>query len=155
MKILLTLLCILQLTISTAQNIERDLISNSGGHIQGDNINIHWSTGEIAVTTNLNGIKISEGFHQGTSITTSVIDTESKINISVYPNPTSDIINIQNKSGAPITAFITKSNGALVQQIKISDKHQQIDCSSLLAGTYIITFKNLENLTKSFKLIKT
>ena len=71
-------------------------------------------------------------------------------NISIYPNPTNSILNIENAENATIEIYdllgrliLTKSN---------ISAHEKINVSNLNTGTYLIQFKN-ENIFATDKFI--
>ncbi|WP_294296819.1 T9SS type A sorting domain-containing protein [uncultured Chryseobacterium sp.] len=69
--------------------------------------------------------------------------------ISIYPNPASDVLNI---SGAEGTEFkINNAAGQLVSKGKISD--QKVPVRDLSKGIYFIRIKDKENMTQ-LKFIK-
>ncbi|HQP90513.1 MAG TPA: T9SS type A sorting domain-containing protein, partial [Bacteroidales bacterium] len=78
-------------------------------------------------------------------------------NLSVYPNPATDYINIDNKMGNnPFTVSIYNMNGQLVYVKLISDNSNatiQIPVSSLNSGTYIISCQG-NNKMYSSKFVK-
>lgn len=81
-------------------------------------------------------------------------DFENDKDISIYPNPVNDFINVKtssNENKLSITFFGVL--GKRVLQRSINNTYNQIDVSSLSKGMYIIHAKS-ENKSKSFKLIK-
>ena len=81
--------------------------------------------------------------------TLSVETLDGDMMISLYPNPTSSILNIQFDKDLKTTIY-----NMLGQEI-IQSEQKQIDVSGLERGTYIVLIQNLEtqNIT-NFKLIK-
>lgn len=77
--------------------------------------------------------------------------------LSVYPNPATDYINIDNKMGnKPFTVSIYNMNGQLVYVKLISDNSNatiQIPVSSLNSGTYIISCQGNDKMYSS-KFVK-
>lgn len=75
---------------------------------------------------------------------------EVQNNLFVYPNPTSDFINIKTTKLDIEKVFIFDLSGKLI----MTEKSKRIDVSHLPSATYIITIKTSDHL-KSFKFIKT
>jgi hypothetical protein len=73
-------------------------------------------------------------------------------NLSVYPNPTRDIVTVSNSN--PITK-VTVLNllGQTVFEQKVNAETVQVNLSNLAAGTYILQVSN-EGSSKSVKIIK-
>ncbi len=69
--------------------------------------------------------------------------------ISVYPNPASDIIYLKNMTETGMYLSIYKIDGNLIQREIISDANQSVDISNLTKGIYIVRINN-----RTIKLIK-
>jgi len=79
-----------------------------------------------------------------------------KINVTIYPNPTTDILNIQTKEILPENTQCTVYNaaGKKVLNVKVQETQlNQINVSSLNAGVYILQIEG-ENINQSIKFIK-
>jgi predicted GH43/DUF377 family glycosyl hydrolase len=73
--------------------------------------------------------------------------------INIYPNPASDLINLQTNEIGEHTIEITSVNGQLILSFKRSGSFHQIDLSSLQKGLYFITI-SLEDNVITRKIIK-
>lgn len=86
---------------------------------------------------------------------TSILETETFENqnkISIYPNPTSDFINIKTNE---ITNFTIQIYDVVGKQIGNYKNQNAIDISNLTSGMYLIKIIDLENnLESSHKIIK-
>jgi hypothetical protein len=72
--------------------------------------------------------------------------------ITIYPNPTSSLVNIRSELETPVGAFVIYNCfGGVVLEGMVSSQNGSIDISHLVSGYYIIKF--LEN-NQSHKLIK-
>ena len=81
--------------------------------------------------------------------TLSVETVDGEMSISVFPNPTSSILNINFDGDLNLSIY-----NMLGQQI-LETNDKQIDISSFDRGTYILIVQNLEsNNSTNFKLIK-
>ncbi|GGE87240.1 Por secretion system C-terminal sorting domain-containing protein [Chishuiella changwenlii] len=69
----------------------------------------------------------------------SVSETRNKTKVAVYPNPTSDIITIQNIEGEVQQITLGNINGQTVRHIKTTDR--KIDLRGLPNGTYLLKIK--------------
>ena len=84
------------------------------------------------------------------------VDAESIVsgfNASVYPNPVSDVLNINSANSANLTITITDLNGREIISAKGDSESLSIDLSSLSAGMYLLKL-NDGNKTEIRKLIK-
>jgi hypothetical protein len=66
------------------------------------------------------------------------IENELSLNFSLYPNPVSDILNIEYTSNGPVQAQIFNSVGEIVYDNKITSGRVNLDLSSLSSGLYTI-----------------
>jgi hypothetical protein len=81
--------------------------------------------------------------------TLSVETVDGEMSISVFPNPTSSILNINFDGDLNLSIY-----NMLGQQI-LETNDKQIDISGFERGTYILIVQNLEsNNSTNFKIIK-
>ncbi|WP_062700030.1 T9SS type A sorting domain-containing protein [Chryseobacterium indologenes] len=71
--------------------------------------------------------------------------------ISVYPNPVSDILNVSLKGNKEQKAEIYNMEGRKVMDATVGNGRSQINVSALQTGNYILTIKELEISTKFIK----
>ncbi|MFT6731721.1 MAG: serine protease AprX, partial [Glaciecola sp.] len=82
------------------------------------------------------------------------LQEEDFFEFKVYPNPVTDILNIQIPSVNDITTLrIFDVLGKLVLEQDITESSRQLDLSSMASGLYIMSFQS-GNASKTFKLIK-
>ena len=99
-KILLILTGILFCFTGISQSVAPEVYAKSGGHYTGTNAQLSWTIGEPVIETvsNTNNI-ITQGFHQTSYDITSIKENpDLGYNISVFPNPVSNTLQI-NISG--------------------------------------------------------
>lgn len=110
---------------------------------------IEWPSGTVDVVQNPDinqTIIIVEG-----STILNVADFDNDI-ISLYPNPTSDLLNFSMKGLENIPVQIIDVNGKIVLNSKVSNEGS-INVSSLKTGTYFAMLQ-VEKKTTSYKFIK-
>ena len=66
------------------------------------------------------------------------IENELSFNFNMYPNPVSDVLNIEYTSKGPVQVQIFSSVGELVYDNKITSGRVNLDLSSLSSGLYTI-----------------
>lgn len=72
-------------------------------------------------------------------------------NISIYPNPAKDNINVGGVPDYPSTVFITDITGKLLTTTIIEEHNTQIDISNFPKGVYILKISgNNTNITRRF-----
>ena len=88
-------------------------------------------------------------FREPVALTEGLGTAELKTDLSVYPNPAKDFINIKTTKLDIEKVFIFDLSGKLI----MTEKSKTIDINHLPSATYIISIKTSEGL-KSFKFIK-
>ncbi len=78
------------------------------------------------------------------------VSNHNALAIKIYPNPTKNIVYIQNPKQEIFTASLYD---ALGNKIKMNIQENQIDLSSVAVGTYFLKLKTSNN-SKTIKLIK-
>lgn len=74
-------------------------------------------------------------------------------NVSIFPNPTSDFINIEDKDGVVATATIFNLIGKEIATFKVDDI-TRYDMMSLQKGIYLVQLKDDKDLTLQTVRIK-
>ena len=126
-----------------AQSITPEVVASAGEHFENGNVQLSWTLGEIAVSTYDNGGNIlTEGFHQPELLITSIEEvSELDMMVNIFPNPTSDFINIEftgNKTDMLVELF--DMNGKEVSRVDV-DAYQMetgINVSNMAAGGYLL-----------------
>jgi hypothetical protein len=73
--------------------------------------------------------------------------------ISLYPNPTSETVNVRVPFVTPTSYQIHDANGRLIDARSSSNRDEQFDVSLYPKGTYILTIRN-GSVSKSHLVVK-
>jgi|GEM_PF-2673909 len=96
-----------------------------------------WKHNEIFIgqieTINMEAVEIEETF-------TEVIN----LDLSIYPNPSSDFVSISNPGNRDIRAQIYDAHGKLVQTLNSENLQEYIDVSRYQPGTYVFRIQDIE-----------
>jgi len=142
---------------ANAQTASPELVSSAGDSFNNTSYQLDWSIGECITATHSAGdYVITQGLHQGSYVITSVEDLRAEIEISVYPNPTTDLLTINLEASARPSSVLTVTdiNGKVLQQVEVTNETEQLNFSNYTAGIYFLTVKQANKLIKSFKIIK-
>jgi Secretion system C-terminal sorting domain len=155
-KLLFTVIGIVLFSFVSGQTTSRDLVSTSGGHSENATYQIDWSVGEPATNTYSSGAYIlSQGFQQSEYIIVEIEEFDANVNISVYPNPTTDIIFISTEEFLENSTIVLMDVSGRVVEIKeITESRSQIDMGNLMNGTYLLSIKAEDQTIKTLKIIK-
>jgi hypothetical protein len=66
------------------------------------------------------------------------IENELSFNFNMYPNPVSDVLNIEYTSKGPVQVQVFSSVGEIVHENKITSGRVNLDLSSLSSGLYTV-----------------
>ncbi len=137
MKTIYTILGLIITTSLTAQTIVNFTIDSGGTTTTNGNTNILYTIGEVNIQElKVGNITLSEGFINST-LTQSTLNVDEEIlnqKISIYPNPTSDFINI--KSQIPIISI--QLFDVLGKKVLTSKIIKPLNIKHLVSGVYLL-----------------
>jgi hypothetical protein len=161
-NILIIISLLLGLTVG-AQQIKQEVIASAGGYNKSadNSISISWTLGETIIptfTSQDGSIILTHGFQQKLIITTVEESLEDLVEVTIYPNPTSEMINIQFQTSTDkeILVYLLDAQGKLVKtdRIEVAVLNKTINLQDLPAGMYYLrlTKGKLVNVYKVVKL---
>ncbi len=131
---------------------------DSGGTItQNSGLQMLFTIGEVVVQENTVGtLQISEGFISPEIVSALGIDDfTSSLKVSVFPNPTSEILNITFDKESNYLIRIYDLNGKLIFDKTLTNVENQINISPFTTGIYnVIIVDSIDKLYSNVKLIK-
>ena len=156
MKTKLTILFICVMFFGYAQTeILKSSISSGGAVTEVGNLKLIYSIGENAIQENETGtLQLSEGFISAIPVGV-VLGTEDFLaltGISIYPNPTTDFVNLQFKSVSDYEIILFDMVGKQLASYKSANIDFKIDMTSFSNGAYFINIK--DNVNKQFKVYR-
>ena len=162
MKKLITILMAMVISIAlTAQSISPEVVASAGDYYENGNGSLSWTLGEIATETYSNGsVILTQGFQQSTYSITFIEEKQNNdFNISVYPNPTSDYINIEfdikNKSDVLIQLCDINGRILLNETINSTENNKQYDFNIFSTGMYFLRISSeKDNYSETYKIQK-
>jgi hypothetical protein len=160
-KILIIILTLFSL--AAVSQVKQEVIASAGGYNKSaDNtISISWTLGETIVptfTSQDGSLILTHGFQQKLIITAVEETLEEMVKVNIYPNPASEIINIQFQSATDkeILLYLLDSRGGVVKtdRIEVATFEKTIDLQDVPAGIYFIRLikGKLINVYKVVKL---
>ncbi|MEH1007658.1 MULTISPECIES: T9SS type A sorting domain-containing protein [unclassified Winogradskyella] len=144
-----TILMLLLALPIASQSIKKSSIDSGGASTVVNNIQILYTIGEVVVReTSTPTISVSEGFiNPEFNSTLSTYDHQiSHLNISIYPNPTNQFINIATDRPLTKVELYDVLGRSIFQSTTIGDP---IEVSTLKAGVYLLRlYENAKSITK-------
>ena len=147
---------IILIALSSALKITaQEVIATQGDSYSNTSAHIDFTIGEIIINTESNGVNtLTQGFHQTNWNFVGLENHAPEYEATIFPNPTSKILNIRTSAFENVTYTLYDAKGKLILQDKISSEQTPIQVSQLAPGNYSITLTNeIQNL-KTFKLVK-
>jgi hypothetical protein len=143
----LLILSFFTVLIVTAQ----DIVSTQGDSYSNSSGSIDFTIGEVVINS---GSNITQGFHQTNWSVTSVEEHIYSYQATIFPNPTSEILNIKTSTFDNVSYRLYDAKGKLVMQDKLSAEETLVQVSQLVPGPYSLILSNVAQNLKTFTLIK-
>lgn len=153
MRLILTGLICFILFVTNAQ----DLISTGGDFFQQSDGSISFTIGEPIIETVENedtDITLTQGFQQSTRPLTTGIGSIDNIALNIYPNPTTDYINIATDEVKYLDYQIFDLNGVMIKDDKLTGLETRVSMTNYLPSMYILKITNDNAECKTFQIIK-
>ena len=155
------LLFLAAFTVSIVGLHAQESTSSSGGEASGDGGTVSYSVGQVVYSTHSGTTgSVSEGIQQPyeISVIIGLEETGINLNISTFPNPTTDYLILKIADDAHqesrFTITLYDLNGRVIEQQIVVSNETAIDMASLNAATYIIKVTSENEEVKTFKIIK-
>ena len=141
----------------------QEVVSSQGETYSNANGSIDFTVGEVIVNTGTNGTNdLTQGFHQTNWNFLGVEDYAPDYQVTIFPNPTQDVLNIKTSVFENVTYTLYDAQGKLIMQDILSVEQTPIQVSQLAPGSYSLEliFENTNDGTlssskrKTFKLVK-
>lgn len=135
----------------------QEVISFQGDSYSNTSGSIDFTIGEVIITTASDGNNdLTQGFHQTNWNFVGLDYQNPDFEISVYPNPIDNELNIETDAFENMNYVIYDAVGKIVLQSKLTGAKTQIKSRHLLPASYTLVVQNQnQEKVKTFKLIKT
>jgi len=129
----------------------------AGGEATGSGGTASYSIGQVVYTTNTgtNG-SVAQGVQQPFEISTTVGINETSIHLemSVYPNPTTDYLTLKVEDNSNLSYQLYDLQGKVIENKKVNANSTIITMEALPKATYFLRVTDNKNTVKTFKVIK-
>lgn len=139
-----------------AASFAQSSVVSAGGEATGDG-SVSFSVGQTAYITaaNENG-SLTQGVQQAYVITEETGIEITQIQLRAFPNPTSDVLNLQINGGEfkKVTYALYSNTSKLVAKGTVNGSDTQISMGAYKAGVYFLEVKADGKAVKRFKVVK-
>jgi hypothetical protein len=147
---------VLSMLLTTITATAQEVVSTQGDSYSNGSAKIDFTIGEVVINTGTDGTNdLTQGFHQTNWNFLGVEDHAPSYEATVFPNPTSEVLNIRTSTFENVTYTLYDAQGKLVLQDKLSAEQTAIQVSQLAPGSYSLILNNRTQNLKTFKLVKT
>ncbi len=134
------------------------LVSSSGDTWIQENYILCFSVGELAIETKIQqGTILTQGFHQEESYQiTAINEVINNHKITMYPNPTSGILNINSSEHIQADIKIKDIRGSIIKSISKTLLHSNyyIDLGNFSSGIYFLEILFNSRIKQVYKIQK-
>jgi hypothetical protein len=132
----------------------------AGGDATGSGGSISYSVGQVVYTVNSdNNTVITQGIQQTYEVSdiSAIGETAINLNVSVYPNPTTNFISmeLENNELDGLSYQLIDFQGKIISNTKVAETKTNISMLELPQATYFIHVVKNNQTVKTFKIIKT
>lgn len=132
-------------------------VNAAGGNAAGDGGSVSFSVGQTVFSANAgaNG-SVTQGVQQPYEISVlSVSENAENINLSVYPNPSTDYLYLTSSDeNSDLSYQLFDMSGRLLKSGKVVANQTSIDMQDLVSATYFVKVNQGNKTVKTFKIIK-
>ena len=152
MKKLVLLFAILPLGLLA----QPDVVASGGNYNESSSVKISYTVGQSVIATVASNSAIAtQGFQQPEYLITQIEEEGTQIELNIFPNPTSDNINLdfaQMPNGG-VTVYLYDDAGKVVVSDKVVDTHYSIGMKDFPSGIYFLKVVGA-NSKKTYKILK-
>jgi len=143
-------------------NDTMETFNASGEDATGSAGSAAYSIGQVFYTyIGESAYNVAQGIQQGESINTlsnEEIDGEPKIEIFIFPNPTTDFVNVNMVGHESVSSQSSYQlydlQGRLLKQDTVTQTETQINVTDLRAAIYLLQVYSDNKILKTFKIVK-
>lgn len=135
----------------------QETVPATGGDATGAGGSSSYTVGQVVYTTNTgsNG-SVAQGVQQPyeISVTTGVNETTINLELSVYPNPTTDYLTLKVEKTEGLSYQLYDLQGKVIASKTVNGTSTNISLEEQPTATYFLNVVNNNQIVKTFKVIK-
>jgi hypothetical protein len=134
----------------------QEVISTQGDSYSNTNNTLDYTIGEPVIETLSNSNNdLTQGFHQTLLTIVGIEDLDVNFLVNIFPNPTSEIVNLDIEKYEGVTFHLFNVEGKLLTESELTEKKTTVRVADYPKGTYLLTLTHVENKKiKTYKIIK-
>ncbi len=136
----------------------QQVISSAGEYFDNGTYSLSWTLGEPVIETyEQGGTKLTQGFQQPILVSVSIYEhPELNFDISAFPNPTSDFLNVVITNGTydQMSYLLFDVTGKLLDSKQIVSEQTEVIFAHLPIAVYYVMIMQRDKELKTFKVVK-
>lgn len=136
----------------------QQVTNNAGGIFQNSQYELSWGLGELAIhTLTSDEYILTQGFQQSLLTVTGIgEDKPLDFDISVFPNPTQDFVNleVEKKGTEKLEYHLFGQKGELIERNAIHSPSVKVPFLNQPNGIYYLNIYSNDKKVKTFKIVK-
>ncbi len=142
--------------LASFTSVGQTVVSSQGDSYETATGSLSFTIGEVVIDTGTDGSNdLTQGFHQTNWNFVGLDDYDVDYEANIYPNPTSDMLNVEVVNFENVNYAMYDATGRIVSFGKLSEVITQINVEHLESGSYNLELSDAQNNSlKNFKLIK-
>lgn len=134
----------------------QEVVATQGESYFNASTKIDFTIGEVIIDTGTDGTNdLTQGFHQTNWKFAGMENFAPNFEVTVFPNPTEDVLNIRTSTFENVTYTLYDAQGKLVMHNILTAEQTPVKISQLAPGSYSLSLNNETQNLKCYKLIKT
>lgn len=144
----------------SAHVISQEIVGAAGKEESNTQVQLYWTLGETVIQTGGTGEqRLTQGFHQIEYLATLIEEKkQSSIDLSLYPNPFIDVVNIAIKGdieASTLNYSIIDMNGRELKSGKLMSNPYPLELAAYSNAFYFIKiFSNNHSISQTYKVQK-
>ena len=152
-----TMTIITSLLVGIGVTNAQETVTTTGGEASGTGGTASYSVGQVVYTTatGTNG-SVAQGVQQPYEISTTVGIKETSINLelSVYPNPTTDYLTLKVADFETLNFQLIDIQGRIIENKKVTTSNTILKMEALPKAVYFLNVTKNNRIIKTFKIVK-
>ena len=146
------------LLLGSLSGIGQQNIATTGAYFENSEFSVSYGVGELAIETfSSDNFILTQGFQQSRLTVTAIDDENSSTeSFTVYPNPTSDYVNVdfKNADNGQYAYQIIDIAGKIIDQQNIANQNMRVSFVEQKAGVYFLQILSKDKPIKTYKIVK-
>jgi hypothetical protein len=135
----------------------QESVNGSGGDATGTGGSVAYSVGQVVYTTQTGTTgSLAQGVQQPfeISVVTGLSETSIQLEMSAYPNPTTDFLTLKVNAFEGLNLQLTDLRGNVISSKNIAEFNTIISMEGLAKSIYFLRISDENHVVKTFKITK-